>query len=45
MNKIVLATSNKHKLKEYKEILNDYEIITLKDIGYNDDIEEDGTTF
>ena len=45
MKKIVLATSNKHKLKEYKELLTDYEIITLDDIGYKDEIEEDGTSF
>ena len=42
---IVLATNNKHKLKEFKEILNDYQIISLKDIGYFDDVEENGTTF
>lgn len=45
MKKIVLATNNKHKLKEYKEILKDYEMITLNDIGYFDEIEESGTTF
>lgn len=45
MKKIVLATSNKHKLKEYKEILTDYDIVTLDDIGYKEDIEEDGNTF
>lgn len=43
--RIVFATSNQDKAKELKEILFDYEILTLKDIGYNDEIEEDGTTF
>ena len=45
MKTIVLASSNKHKLKEYKEILKDYNIITLKDIDYSNEIEEDGKTF
>ena len=45
MKTIVLASSNKHKLKEYKEILKDYNIITLKDIDYYDEIEENGKTF
>ena len=42
---IVIASNNKHKLKEFKEILLDYNIITLEDIGYHDDIEETGKTF
>ena len=45
MKKIVLASNNKHKIKEFKEILNDYEIVSLNDIGYFDEIEENGTTF
>lgn len=45
MKTIVLASSNKHKLKEYKEILKDYNMITLKDIDYTNEIEEDGKTF
>ena len=45
MKKIVLASNNIHKVKEIKEILNEYEIITLKDLGYIDEIEETGTTF
>ena len=45
MEKIVLASNNEHKLKEFKEILGDYEIITLKDIGFFEDIEENGKTF
>ena len=45
MKTIVLASNNKHKLKEFKEILKDYNIITLNDIEYFDDIEETGKTF
>ena len=45
MKKIVLASNNKHKIKEFKEILGNVEILTLNDIGYYDDIEETGSTF
>ena len=45
MKKIVLASNNKHKIKEFGEILNNVEIITLKDIGYFEEIEETGETF
>lgn len=45
MNKIVVATNNSHKLKEIKEILKEYEILSLKDIEFFDDIEETGETF
>lgn len=45
MKKIVLASNNKHKIKEFKEILTNYEILSLDDIEYYDDIVEDGDTF
>ena len=45
MNKIVLASNNKHKIKEFKEILKDYDILSLNDIEYYDEIEETGETF
>ena len=45
MKTMVIASNNKHKIKEFKEILVDYNIICLSDIGYFDDIEENGTTF
>lgn len=45
MQIIVLASNNTHKIKEFKEILKDYEILSLKDIGFTEDIEENGTTF
>lgn len=45
MKKIVLASNNKHKVKEIKEMLNDYEILTLNDIEYYDEIEETGITY
>lgn len=45
MKKIVVASNNKHKLEEFKTLLNDYEILSLNDIGFYDDIVEDGDTF
>lgn len=45
MNKIILASNNKHKVKEIKEILNNYEILSLSDIGFTDEIIEDKDTF
>lgn len=45
MKTIVLASNSKHKVKEFKEILKDYNIITLNDINYFDEIEETGETF
>ena len=42
MRKLVFATNNGHKLKEVKALLNDnFEILSLNDIGCNDDIPED----
>ena len=45
MEKIVLASNNKHKISEFREILNDYEILSLNDIGFTDEIVEDGNSF
>lgn len=45
MKTIVLASNNKHKIKEVKDILGDINILTLNDIGYLEDIEETGNTF
>lgn len=45
MKKIILASNNKHKIKEFNEVLTDYEILSLNDIGFVEDIVEDGDTF
>ena len=45
MKKIVLASNNQHKVKEIKKILNNVEILTLNEIGFNEEIDEAGTTF
>lgn len=47
--RFVLASSNKNKIKELREILSkamaDVEVITLAEAGITDDIVEDGNTF
>lgn len=45
MKKIVVATNNQGKLKEIQQILNEYELLTLKDVNCNIEIEEDQETF
>lgn len=45
MEKIVIATGNKHKVEEYKAFFEGAEVLSLKDIGFTDDIEETGETF
>lgn len=43
--KIVFATNNQHKLQEIREILgNQFEILSLADIGCHEDIPETGNT-
>ena len=42
---MIAATNNKNKLKEIKEILNEYNIYSLKDKGININIIEDKDTF
>jgi len=42
---IVLASTNQGKIKELKALLPEYEIVTMKDILCDIDIEEDGNTF
>ena len=55
MSKIVMASNNRNKIKEIEVFLrmlcpndrdgNPYEILSLSDIGFHDDIVEDGETF
>ena len=42
--KILLASSNKGKINEFKDIFNDYEIIAQSELGISDAV-EDGLTF
>ena len=43
--KLILASSNKGKIREIKELLPDYEILCMAEAGFEGDIEENGTTF
>ncbi len=43
--RIVLASGNKHKIKEIQQMLSAYEIVGYKDLGFDFEIEEDGKTF
>ncbi len=43
--KIVVATKNKNKIKEFSEILKGFEIISQEEVGIDIDVLETGTTF
>ena len=47
MKQIVLASNNEHKLREFKQKLQnlDINVISQREAGYDIDIEETGTTF
>ena len=44
-NKIVIASGNEGKIKQVKEILKEYNIIPIKDLDIQIDVEEDKETF
>ena len=43
--KLVLASGNKHKIKEIAEMLPEFEVVGYKELGFDFEIEENGTTF
>ena len=45
--KFLLASNNKDKIREFREVFTPYgvEILSLKDLNINVDPEENGTTF
>jgi len=43
--RIVFASGNAHKLKEMRELLPEYEILSCSDLGFSGDIVEDGESF
>ena len=46
MQKLVIASNNKGKIREFKEILGEkFEIIPMSEAGFNADVEENGSTF
>ena len=46
-NKIIIASANQGKIKEFYKILGDqeFELLSMKDIGFEEDIVESGNTF
>jgi XTP/dITP diphosphohydrolase len=47
MSKLLIATRNRGKLREYRELLGgvDAELLCLDDVGIDDDVEETGVSF
>lgn len=45
MKKIVIGTNNQGKLRELKEILKNYELLTLKDVNCEIEVDENQETF
>lgn len=45
MKTIIVATKNKGKLCEFKELLKDFNILSLYDVSYEKEIIENGTSF
>ena len=43
--KLVLASGNKHKIKEIAEMLPEFDVVGYKDLGFDFEIEENGKTF
>ena len=43
--RLVVATGNAHKLREIAEIFTDYEVVSQKQMGFDEDVEETGVTF
>ena len=45
MKEIIIASGNKGKIKETQEILKDFKIISMNDLGVEIDVEEDQDSF
>ena len=45
LEKIAVATGNKGKLKEIREIFTGVELVSMQELGFDGDIEETGKTF
>ena len=44
MTQLILATHNDHKAQEFRDILPQYSVQTLADLGYYDEIKETATS-
>ena len=45
MKEIVIASGNRGKIEEAQEILKEFKIISIKELGIDIDVEEDKETF
>ena len=46
MSKIIIASDNRNKIREFREMLPDnVEVLSLKDVGFRDEIDENGNTY
>ena len=43
--RLVVASGNKNKLREIAQIFTDFEVVSQKEMGFDEDVEETGTTF
>lgn len=43
--RLIVASGNTHKIQEIAAIFTDFEVVSQKQMGYNDDVEESGATF
>lgn len=43
--KVVLASSNRHKLEEFRAILRGWDVVFASEAGFTDEVEETGRTF
>ena len=43
--RLIVASGNKHKIHEISQIFTDFEVISQKQAGFDEDVEETGATF
>lgn len=43
--RLVVATGNAHKLREIAEIFTEFEVVSQKQMGFDEEVEENGATF
>ena len=43
--RLVVASGNAHKLREMAEIFTQFEVVSQKEMGFNEEVEETGATF
>jgi XTP/dITP diphosphohydrolase len=43
--KMVVASCNQNKIREFSQLFTDYEVVSQKELGFDEEVEETGTTF